>query len=155
MPKKNRLINSCACFRWQESSHQNSGSDTWHRGGRAQWIPHTEKTVQPPQPARSLRGLSQEITIPLTTWQVVVRHGGIVPLHRILHITAHLCRPIVESRVLLLSSFMSKSGSLRQSRFVICFQDTKIKFYLKCTLQNNQKCSSSTFMGALLHYVLR
>jgi hypothetical protein len=90
--KKTKLKTFCPCVRWQESSDQNSGSDTGHRRGRAQWIPHTENTVQSPQLARSLWGLPQEVVVTLTTWQVVVRHGGMAPLYKILHIRVRLYR---------------------------------------------------------------
>lgn len=90
--KKTKLKNFCACVRGQESSDQNSVSDTGHRRGRAQWVPHTENTVQSPQLARFLRGLSQEVVITLTTRQVVVRPGGTAPLYKILHITVRLYR---------------------------------------------------------------
>lgn len=89
--KKTKVNNFCDCGRWQESGDQNSGSDTGHRRGPEQWVPHTANTVQAPQLARSLRGLSQEV-ITLTTWQVVVRHGGMAPIYKILHITVRLYR---------------------------------------------------------------
>jgi hypothetical protein len=90
--KKTKFKNFCACVRWQESGDQNSGSDTGHRRGPVQWVPHTENTVQAPQLARSLRSLSPEVVITLTTWQVVVCHGGMVPFYKILHITVRLYR---------------------------------------------------------------